>query len=127
MIKSCSGFEELCTFVVSGAATDDEEKKLSSHLSSCVSCGERLQLLQEVSANMIMGMAEVAPNPLIRANLLKAIEQEKQITPRLYMSPSVQPQSTLTGFSWFLAAGWGVALILAVALLKNKGIFSTPE
>lgn len=124
MIKNCDGFEELCTFSASGAATDEEEKKLGAHLVFCGSCASRFNALLEVGADLVIGLSPISPPDAIRANLLEAIRQEKHITPRLQAG---FPTHGKNRFPWFSAAGWGAALIFAIALLKQSGILFLSE
>jgi hypothetical protein len=124
MIKTCEGFEELCTFFVAGATTVKEEKHLFAHIASCRNCESRLNALYEVSAHLITGLSQVLPPASIVESLLNTIKQEKQLTPRFPTAPPIKKKSFFARFPWLFAMGWALALILGILLLEKSGVIS---
>ena len=119
MIKNCEGFKELCAFTAAGAATPAEEKTLFVHIASCTDCHNRLLALKEAGLHLLTALTQVSPPLSIRTNLLNAMEQEKNITPRFPSAPPVMRKSWLVRFPWMRVIVWAVAGIVGVILFQN--------
>jgi anti-sigma-K factor RskA len=99
------------------ALADDERADVDAHLAACPSCAEEIRGLQETATRLALATA-VAPPPDMRARVLAAVPQTRQLPP---VAGAHRRQSAgRTGLLRFSRARAGVAtsmLALAAALV----------
>ena len=77
------------------ALTDEERHSFEIHLDLCEDCRAEVDELQEAAAALAIDV-ELPPPPVLRASVLSAISQTRQLSPitSVEQAPTVQPSST---------------------------------
>ncbi len=72
-----------------------------------------------IDLSILAVLPQMTPPPSVRANLLHAMEQEKNITPRLSVAPPVPRTSLMMQFPWMRMMVWVIAGLICAGVIKT--------